>query len=291
MKWMIVLGVLLVLCILFFIRSEYEKRSLQLRQYEVESGKLPGAFDGFRMLYLADLHSVSFGEKNRRLVETVREAKPDLILLGGDMVTVKPGRPVDLGAFGDLLKGLRGIPVYYGPGNHEERLFSGERYRKEREQFLKLLAENGVVLLRDEGIDLYRENGKIRLSGLSMTPEQGRKLRKITLPETYIRDRVGEPEGYQVLLYHSPLFIREMAAWGADLAFYGHFHGGTVRLPLLGGLMTPQIQFFYPYCRGQFRFGDRCGIVSGGLGTHSIRIRFMNKPEPVLAVLRRKERA
>ena len=54
---------------------------------------------------------------------------------------------------------------------------------------------------------------------------------------------LGRPqtETFTVLLAHSPMFFREYAEWGADLTLAGHFHGGTIQIPFLGGLMTPQM--------------------------------------------------
>ena len=94
-------------------------------------------------------------------------------------------------------------------------------------------------------------------------------------------------EGSIFLLAHSPLFFEEYAAWGADLTLSGHFHGGTIRLPVLGGVMTPQYQFFYPRCAGEFelpgRWGERSRMIIGrGLGTHSINIRLNDKPQVVV---------
>lgn len=81
--------------------------------------------------------------------------------------------------------------------------------------------------------------------------------------------------------------FEEYAAWGADLTLSGHFHGGTIRLPVLGGVMTPQYQFFYPRCAGEFelpgRWGERSRMIVGrGLGTHSINIRLNDKPQVVV---------
>jgi predicted MPP superfamily phosphohydrolase len=72
------------------------------------------------------------------------------------------------------------------------------------------------------------------------------------------------------------------------LTLSGHFHGGTIRLPYLGGVMTPQYQFFLPYCAGEFRSDGKDMIVSRGLGTHSINIRLNNKPQVVVVDLKRK---
>ena len=83
------------------------------------------------------------------------------------------------------------------------------------------------------------------------------------------------------------MFFEEYAAWGADLTLSGHFHGGTIRLPLLGGLMTPQYQFFFPWCSGCFSDKNGRKLIAGrGLGTHSINIRFNNKPQVVVLIVK-----
>ena len=95
-------------------------------------------------------------------------------------------------------------------------------------------------------------------------------------------------EKFQILLCHSPLFFDACRKWGADLTLSGHFHGGTIRLPYLGGVMTPQFQFFLPWCAGTFEENGKTMIVSRGLGTHSINIRLNNKPQLVVVDLKKK---
>ena len=110
------------------------------------------------------------------------------------------------------------------------------------------------------------------------------------LKPEYIEERLGPAgrERFQILLAHSPLFMDAYRAWGADLTLAGHFHGGTIRIPLLGGVMTPQYQFFLPCCAGFFWKKGGYMIVSRGLGTHSINIRINNKPQLVVVKLTNK---
>ena len=84
----------------------------------------------------------------------------------------------------------------------------------------------------------------------------------------YLARRVGDADEkrFQILLLHSPMYFENCARWGADLTLCGHFHGGTIRLPLLGGVMTPQYQFFLPWCAGAFERDGKRMIVSRGLG-------------------------
>ena len=101
------------------------------------------------------------------------------------------------------------------------------------------------------------------------------------LPENELERHCGRADQsrFQILLLHSPLFFNNCRHWGADLTLSGHFHGGTIRLPLLGGIMTPQYQFFLPWCAGRFDKEGKTMIVSRGLGTHSVNIRLNDRPQ------------
>ena len=66
-----------------------------------------------------------------------------------------------------------------------------------------------------------------------------------------VTEALGAPkEGCcNVLLAHNPVYFDTYAAWGADLTLSGHLHGGIVRLPLLGGVISPQMKLFPDYTR------------------------------------------
>ena len=96
-----------------------------------------------------------------------------------------------------------------------------------------------------------------------------------------MEDHLGTaPEdGFRLLLAHTPAYAKEYAAWGADLTLSGHFHGGTIRIPGAGGLMTPQFTFFSPFTKDFICTDGMPMIISSGLGTHSVNIRLNNPPQ------------
>jgi len=90
--------------------------TLETTEYNARFDDLPPEFDGFRIAVLSDLHGMSFGKDNSRLIRAVSDAKPDMIAILGDMITY----PSDLPAFESLLDGIEGIaPIYCINGNHE----------------------------------------------------------------------------------------------------------------------------------------------------------------------------
>ena len=268
-------------------RSRYERDCLVTEEYRIVSEKIHSP--GKTIVFLTDLHNREFGEKNSRLLEAVQKVHPDAVLFGGDGMVTKRGN-YDVTIPLTLLTELAGeFPVYCGNGNHECRmLWKSDVYGKRYENYRTALEAVGVHYLSNEAADI---DDDIRVYGLDL-PESAYLPRSGKIPADLLKDTLGEPdsEKFCILLAHSPLFFEEYAAWGADLTLSGHFHGGTIRLPLVGGVMTPQCQFFYPRCAGYFelpgigREQSRM-IVGRGLGTHSVNIRLNDKPQVVVVKL------
>ena len=268
-------------------RSRYERDCLVTEKYRIASEKIHG--QGKTIVFLTDLHNKEFGEENSRLLETVRKVKPDAVLFGGDGMVAKRGNSdvrIPLALLTELAKEF---PVYCGNGNHESRmLWKSEIYGETYENYRTALENAGIRYLSNEAADL---DSDIRVYGLDL-PKIAYLPRSGEIPEGLLKETMGEPdpEKFHLLLAHSPLFFEEYAAWGADLTLSGHFHGGTIRLPLVGGVMTPQYQFFYPRCAGYFELPGKGReksrmIVGRGLGTHSINIRLNDKPQVVVVRL------
>ena len=268
-------------------RSRYERDCLVTEKYRIASEKIHG--QGKTIVFLTDLHNKEFGEENSRLLETVRKVKPDAVLFGGDGMVAKRGNSdvrIPLALLTELAKEF---PVYCGNGNHESRmLWKSEIYGETYENYRTALENAGIRYLSNEAADL---DSDIRVYGLDL-PKIAYLPRSGEIPEGLLKETMGEPdpEKFCLLLAHSPLFFEEYAAWGADLTLSGHFHGGTIRLPLVGGVMTPQYQFFYPRCAGYFELLGKGReksrmIVGRGLGTHSINIRLNDKPQVVVVRL------
>ncbi len=266
------------------LRSSYERRTLTTTEYTIETDKIKR---DRTFVFLSDLHDNCFGEGQEKLLAAMEAVKPDAVLIGGDMMVVKHRADIDAALF--FVEKLAGrYPVYHGNGNHENRMDRDRGvYLDQYDRYVAALKGMGVHHLSDSAEMLDED---IRIHGLNLDEQFYRKFYTEPLEVSYIEGRLGVPEAgqYHILLSHSPLYGEIYGQWGADLALCGHFHGGTIRIPGLGGLMTPQFQFFKDCCGGMFETGDKRMIVSRGLGTHSVNIRLNNKPE--LVVIRLKAR-
>lgn len=275
-------------------RSQYERGALAVETVEIVTDKV---LKDRTLVFLSDLHNKEFGKGNAELLQAIDSVRPDAVLSGGDMMIAKGNADtrVPLSLFSSLSSRY---PVYCGNGNHENRMtWERETYGRQYEVYKKQLTDMGVIYLEDESALLECD---IRITALDLDECFYRKAllqRKEPMEQGYLEKKLGAgPSGqgpigepFQILLAHSPLYFKEYADWGADLTLSGHFHGGTIRLPWLGGVMTPQYQFFLPVCAGTFYIGEKAMVVSRGLGTHSINIRLNNRPQ--LVVLKVKRRA
>lgn len=272
-------------------RSRFERDHFTIEETELTSRKIQHPRT---LVFLSDLHDKEFGSEGKELLDAIGRIRPDAVLIGGDTMVAKEGK-AGLEVTRRLIHGLAGIPgrepgthcpIYYANGNHEQRLRrEPEHYGSLYQELMELLDEEGVHYLSDSSAMLGDD---ICISGLDIDPCYYRDLIPVPMKSVYLYAHLGrpDPDRYQILMAHSPLFHDAYAQWGADLTLAGHFHGGTIRIPFLGGVMTPQYQFFLPCCAGTFEKQGHYMIVSRGLGTHSINIRLGNRPQVVVVRLK-----
>lgn len=250
---------------------------LKTRHYSVgapeESGQAVRPVRSVRIVMLADLHGAVFGKGNRRLVDRIRSEHPDFICIAGDM-TVKDGRGTE--SCLDLCRELLSIcPVYYAMGNHEIRMDCYAGYCSQ-------LREIGVSVLDNECCHIIIQQTRIGIYGWNADEFYFHKFwQKRELTKEALRDSVGvpDPDEFSILLAHNPEYFETYQEWGADLVLSGHVHGGIARLPFVGGVIAPSLRLFPTYDAGLYQKGTAAMILSCGLGTHHIRLRFFNPPE------------
>ena len=276
----IVLLLLLVVLLRIYIDNEIPKVS----NVEIKSPKLPEVFDGYKILQLSDLHSKSFGNNNGMLIDMIDKESPNIIVMTGDMVTANEK---DFTVFYSLVKELtKKYRVYYVYGNHE-----GELSLKLKSEITAFLKENGVIVLDNDYIGIEKNNEKINLYGLCYTQKyysyKGGKKHIIT--ENYIKNKLGtiDKNKYNILLTHNPLFFDAYSGYGFDLTLSGHVHGGLIRLPFIGGILSPERKFFPQYSAGVYEKGNSKLVVSRGLSRGTKGFRFFNRPDVVSITLKK----
>lgn len=265
---MYLLMILLAALVVYLAAGLYS--GLETSSYTIESDRLPAAFDGYRIVQLSDLHCRRFGEGQAQLVEAIRAQQPDLIVLTGDIMDREKG---DLADIADLLAGItRLAPVYAVAGNHE--FDNPERFA----ELKALYAGQGVVYLEGNAVELRRGGEGILLYAPQIhTNSLGHYWS--TAPAPASSDR------YTILLDHFGNDFDTIALSGYDLVLAGHVHGGIIRLPFAGGLISNEKTLFPKYDAGVYTVENSTMVLSRGLGDAALP-RFYNGRELVTITLR-----
>jgi predicted MPP superfamily phosphohydrolase len=277
--WIYILIVLAVIVLLSVFVIYRDTHRFVVRDYELHTDKIKG---DFTFALLSDLHGYVFGNNNDTLIKAIEDAKPDAVLCAGDMITghYENGGINDGPALHLLSELASRFPVYMANGNHENKVKTttdvfGNFYGRYKSQLQKA----GVKVLENDSMDIKGTN--IRVTGLELSHDYFRKVVMNKMEDNLVDRLVGHSDGsrYQVLIAHNPQYFERYAAWGADLTVSGHVHGGIIRLPLLGGVISPAIVLFPKYDGGKFEIDGKTMILSRGLGTHSIHVRMFNPCE------------
>ena len=284
----VIVGVVLFIGLLCLLEIRRELRYFKTTHYIVKSSKLQKLDSEKKIIFLSDLHNKIYGEKNEQLLQAIKREEPDFILIGGDMLVAKQG--VSYSPALEFVSKLPAIcPVYYCNGNHEQRMKKNpSKYESSFFEYKENLCQYGVQFLENESIVEVLGEIKIRITGLELPDKTYQKFGNAALTVKEIQERVGKADmqAYQILLAHHPRYFQTYKEWSADLVLSGHLHGGIIRLPFLGGMITPQARLFPKYSGEMTTDGNHTIIVSKGLGTHTVNLRFLNEAELVVIHLK-----
>ncbi len=269
-------GCLLIMAAVYLILAiAYDTGRFVCRTYHIDTGR---GLEKTTVVFISDLHNKQYGKDNCRLLEAIEEMHPDAVLLGGDMITASGDADIEPAV--KLIGELSGrYPVYFGSGNHEQRLYLyPEKYGDSFDRLEASAASAGVLRLRNEKKPL---GDRIVISSVETDREYYKRRNAPELTGEKMEEYLGRADGekYNILLAHNPDHFDAYIKWGADLVLAGHVHGGIIRIPGLGGLISPKVTLFPEYDGGRFDKDGCIMIVSCGLGCHTIPVRLWNPGE------------
>ena len=155
------------------------------------------------------------------------------------------------------------------------------------------MKELGVTTIKNDYIEIYKGDKSINLYGINLPLDgaTGLYVNKFQLEKNYVEKTLPEVDNdkFNILLAHTPTFIKQYSQWGADLVLCGHMHGGIVRIPFTNiGLLSPERTIFPKYAAGKFKVNGSIMIVNRGIGGSSFDLRLFNNPEITVITLRSK---
>ncbi|MBP7686913.1 MAG: metallophosphoesterase [Thermoflexales bacterium] len=248
---------------------------LSLTRLTLKSPKLRGA-PPLRIMHLSDLHIERLTRRERKVLKWVNDLRPDLIVYTGDLINFSylddEQARADCREFLSQLHAPLGVYAVTGTPLIDTPDVVRAIYP----------AVPNVRLLSNEAIEV-EGYPQVEIIGLTCTHDPTLDAPKLA----HARSAVPHDK-FTLLLYHAPDLMPEAVQAGIDLYVCGHTHGGQIRVPLYGAIVTSSL-YGKRYEMGQYTEQGTTLYVSRGLGLEgkgAPRMRFYCPPEVELIELR-----
>lgn len=250
----------LILAVGIYVYGMFEARSIKVERLVIKTDKMCTQKGSLRLVQISDVHIglMTDTDSISRMLNVVRNAKPDLLISTGDLVD---GQINSIQKVLPLLQDIKPrLGKYAITGNHE--FYAGISAAQE------FTEKAGFVMLRGDGITI---DGSINIAGIDdpagRPAGQYRPVVESKLLETL------PVQHFTLLLKHQPIVDRNSLNQ-FDLQLSGHTHKGQI-FPF--SLIT---RWYFPLHAGSFRLSDLSSLhVSRGTGTWGPPIRFLAPPE------------
>ncbi|WP_428908811.1 metallophosphoesterase [Niallia sp. Krafla_26] len=259
----------------YYYAKEIETRLLEINKYEIYHPNIPIEFDQFKMVQFSDTH-LGFHyhlDQLAKIVNKINKLNPDVVFFTGDLMD----EPNKYKNSEEIIPILSNIQTRFGKfsiyGNHDHGGYGTDLYHD-------IMINSGFTLLQNNSQEIQLLNGSsIYIVGLddAMLGKPDLKEAVSGIPE----------ESYKVLLAHEPDLATAAVPFGIQLQISGHSHGGQVKIPFIGPLITPP--YSERYYEGFYELKDVQNAltlyVNRGIGTTRLPFRFLSKPELTLFTL------
>ncbi len=249
---------------------------LEVTRETLESPLLDPSLPAVRVLHLADLHVERPTRRERRVAQLIDELAPDVIVFSGDFVNLTYHTdPMTIASTRELISRWRAASGVFA--------ISGSPVVENPDVVAQIVDGTGVCWLRDEVVTLEVHGQRLAIFGVTCahnTPDDTARLHALL-------DADPHNDSFRLLLFHSPDIAPEAARSGIDLYLCGHTHGGQIRLPFYGALITSS-SLGKQYEMGRYRVEGMALYVSRGIGMEggsAPRARLFCRPEITLWTL------
>jgi hypothetical protein len=253
-----------------------EPFALATSHMPIESPGLPDHAPPLRLLHLSDLHVERLTRREAKLLELIEQAQPDLIVITGDYLNLSyVDEPI---ARAEVRKILEKITAPYGV-----YATLGSPPVDRRATTPSLFEGLPIRLLRDEVAVLNFADGRT-LSLIGMDCDHDLDGDAQVFQNLF---KLVPPDSTTVLLYHSPELMPVVQNYPVDLYLCGHTHGGQIRAPLYGAILTSSA-LGKRYEMGPYVEQNTTLYISRGIGLEGLsapRMRLFCPPEIILFTL------
>jgi hypothetical protein len=245
-----------------------EPYRLSIEHVVLKLPRLPRELSGLTIAQLSDIHQSNYIREAhiRMAAEITNQLKPDAIVITGDYVYGLAERAEECAR--GLAKLSAPLGIFATLGNHDH-------WESAEVVTRSLQSHTPIQMLNNDAVPIERNGKRMWIVGVDDVWERQANLDKAL--------RLVPKDAVKILLAHEPDFADEAARYPIDLQLSGHSHGGQIRIPFWGEMLTPPLGQKYPM--GLYRIGALQLYTNRGIGMVSPAMRFNCPPEVTLFTL------
>ena len=255
-------------------RILFDYTTIDVRQVNYVKKNVPACLDGLRIVLIADMQADRYTNPRRlkKFIGDVNRANPDLVLIGGDMITSTPDYISEAAEYAGKIKSKYG--VYACVGDHDNWAYHNN-YSRSLNEVSGALKKYNIEMVNNGERTLRIDTANVLITFVTNTYVEH-------IGSNMLDSLTTQKKRYdlKILLTHQP---REKVAEVAseknyDLMLAGHTHGGqiTFLFPFIN--LTPTL-IETKYVRGNFKVGKMLLVVTRGLGMSLAPVRYNSTPE------------
>lgn len=256
-------------CLTGLYSSLIERHWLDLRQVNRPIRDVPRSFQGLKIVLFSDIHLGFFYQPKHltRLIDRIDQLEADVVCFTGDLLDDRSSLKVLEPSIELLARIQAPLGKFAVVGNHD--------YRAGIKETILGLEKAGFQVLKNEHVTLKKGEDHLTFVGVDDVL-YGKPNLQLALEQS-------PKDGYRILLVHEPDFAHVPSPVPISLQLSGHSHGGQVRIPFWGPILTSKLGRKFP--AGLNHGVNGPVYTTRGVGTTHLPIRFCCRPELTIITL------
>ncbi|MEJ2613361.1 MAG: metallophosphoesterase [Ignavibacteriaceae bacterium] len=277
----------IALFFLFYVplRMVHDEYAVSIRIVEYKKKDLPEALNNFKITFISDIQADRYTDNARltNYINKVNSTHPDLVLMGGDVITSTPYYINEAAEYISKIKSKYGI--YSCVGDHDNWAYHND-YLRSLKEVETALGKKGIVMVNNGKRYVDVDSSKIEITFITNT-----YVERIPTNQLDSLAQIKHKYALKIFLAHQPreFLVKAATNYNYDLYLAGHTHGGQITFLFPFKNLSPTL-IETPYVRGDFHFTKENGekmllVVTRGLGMSIAPVRYNSTPEITVIII------
>ena len=269
-----IFGIIIEITILISLIIAYsyyiEPKLITFKEYNIKNENITENFQGFKIVHISDLHYGKNYNKEMmsKLISTINDQKPDIVVLTGDLIDKKTKMTIELST--EISEYLKQIDTKIG-----KYAINGDNDLK-FDEWTNII-NNGNFKNLNNTYDTIYKNGysSLLIAGTSTSKDKISINDKLNKTIQYINSFEKDGPIYKILLMHEPDYIDDLDNNKFDLVLAGHSLHGQIKLGPIPIIIKEGAK---KYNLSHYKINNSDLYISNGLGTEDYNYRLFNTP-------------